>query len=269
MQTEIDAAIFGTAVHNLLEQLYNRWKQENGNAEITETAIDTMLGWIPEHLDKALQDAWHEEDATANTLSLKGFAVVVADVVVHFTKSFLEIDRKLIPFKVHHTEVSMEHNVGVQTVDGKKVIKLKGNIDRVDEKDGIVRMVDYKTGGDKIEFESLEELWRVHGDKQNKGALQTLLYALMFSKTQVEYAQFEPALVVLRGMKKSGNDNVRLFEKSTKAEMNAGMMAEYLPSVESGVVKVLEELFSNDVAFDQTTDLKICGYCDFKGICGR
>jgi ATP-dependent helicase/nuclease subunit B len=269
MQTEIDAAVFGTAVHGLLQQLYDRWKATNPDADITEAAIDTMLAWIPEHLDKAIQDAWHEEDATANTLSLKGFAAVVSDVVVHFTRSFLEIDRNRVPFTVHHTEVAFEYSVPVNTADGQKKIKLKGNIDRVDEKDGIVRMVDYKTGGDKIEFDSLAQLFETHGEKQNKGALQTLLYALMFSKTHPEYAQFEPALVVLRGMNRARNDSVRLVEKLTKTELSADVMEQYLPEVEAGIIEVLGEIFNPEIAFDQTEDLRVCGYCDFKGICGR
>jgi RecB family exonuclease len=269
MQTEIDAAVFGTAVHGLLQQLYDRWKQSNPKAEITEKAIDMMIGWIPEQLDKAIQEAWHQEEATANTLSLKGFAAVVSDVVVHFTKSFLEIDKHRAPFTVHHTEVAFEYSVPVNTVDGLRKIKLRGNIDRVDEKEGIVRMVDYKTGGDKIDFESLSQLFETHGEKQNKGALQTLLYALMFSKTHPEYARFEPALVVLRGIKKAGKQDVRLHEKSTRTAISADVMEQYLPEVEVGLTKVLGEIFNPEIAFDQTEDLSVCAYCDFKGICGR
>ncbi|MCU0403250.1 MAG: PD-(D/E)XK nuclease family protein [Chitinophagaceae bacterium] len=269
MQTEIDAAVFGSAVHGLLQRLYNQWMDINPGSAVTEQAIDMMAGWIPDHLEAAIKEAWHEEEATAQNLSLKGFAAVISDVVVHFAQSFLEIDRGYVPFKVYHTEVSFQHHLQINTLDGKKRITLKGNIDRVDEKDGLVRMVDYKTGGDRIEFDSLDGLLMVHGEKQNKGALQTLLYALMFSKTHPEYSRFEPALVVLRGMKKAGNDNVRLKDKSADIEVSADNIDNYLFQVEEGVKKVIEEIFDKEVSFNQTNDLRVCSYCDYKGICGR
>lgn len=269
MQTEIDAAVFGSAVHGLLQRLYNQWMCLHPGKAVTEAAIDAMIVWIPDHLDAAIQEAWHEEESTAQNLSLKGFAAVVSDVVVHFARSFLEIDRSRAPFFVYHTEVTFEHSVSVRTMDGKKMVKLKGNIDRVDEKDGIVRMLDYKTGSDKIDFFSLEALLMVHGEKLNKGALQTLLYALMFSKTHPEYARFEPALVVLRGMNKAGNENVRLRDKTEGVEVSAENIHHYLTQVEDGVKMVLEEIFDKEIPFNQTNDLRVCTYCDYVGICGR
>jgi len=269
VQTEIDPAIFGTAVHLLLEWLYNRWMQENPGGEITAQAIDKMGEWLPQYLEKAIQKAWHEEESTSKNLLLTGFTSVVADVVEHFVKGFLRFDRERVPFTVRHTEQSFEYPVSVSTIDGIQTIRLKGNIDRVDEKDGVVRMVDYKTGGDKIDFASLAQLFETHGDKQNKAALQTLLYALMFSENHPEYRNFEPALVVLRSMNKKREEKVRLYEKSTKTEISAEVMGEYLSDVAEGVSNVLAEIFDEEVSFDQTDDLRICGYCDFKGICGR
>ncbi len=269
VKTQIDPAIFGTAVHLLLEKGYNRWMAENPKSPVTKEAIDAMLDWLPGSVEEAIHEAWHKEKSTTKDLKLTGFTSVVADVVLHFVKGFLNYDLKRVPFMVKHTEVSFDYPLSIPTVDGPQNIRLKGNIDRVDEKDGIVRMVDYKTGGDKGKFRSLEQLFEPHGNQLNKGALQTLIYALMFSKTHPEYGNFEPALVVLRSMNKDHTDQVLLEETATKNKLDSAQMPAYLPEVEAGIRSVLTELFDPEVPFDQTEDLNTCGYCDFQGICGR
>jgi ATP-dependent helicase/nuclease subunit B len=269
MQTEIDAAVFGSAVHGLLQTLYEKWMALHPGDVITEAAIETMIAWIPEHIDAEIYKALYGKEPTETLAPLKGFEAVVSDVVAHFTKGFLEVDRGHVPFLVHHNEMKFEHNIILQTVDGKREVAIGGKIDRVDEKDGVVRMVDFKTGGDKIDFEGLDALWTVHGEKQNKGALQTLLYALMFSKNHPEFPLFEPALIVLRGLKKDSNSKVRLYDKSTKTEVSAEVIQQYLPEVEAGVSNVIAEIFDREIPFDQTEDLKVCSYCDYKGICNR
>jgi RecB family exonuclease len=269
MQTEIDAAIFGSAVHSLLERVYERWQQQHPGAAITLQAIDTMRAWLPEMALDAIRDAWYAEQNTTNRLSLSGFEAVVADVVEQFAYRFLDIDAKRVPFKVHHLEVTFKQELDLTVQGQPQRILLKGNIDRVDEKDGVVRMVDFKTGNDKIEFASVQELLTPHGEKLNKGALQTLLYAYMFSKAHPQYKHFEPALVVLRHTLKAGFDKVRLVDKAGGSEVTAENINDYLPTVAEGLKVVLEELLDTHVPFDQTPHLTTCGYCDYKGICGR
>lgn len=269
MQTEIDAAIFGSAVHILLARVYERWLQQHHGEPVTLQAIDVMKAWLPEMALDAIRDAWYAEQNTANRLSLSGFEVVVADVVMHFAERFLDIDAKRVPFKVHHLEVTFEQQIDLNVQGQPQRVLLKGNIDRVDEKDGVVRMVDFKTGNDKIEFASVQELLTPHGEKLNKGALQTLLYAYMFSKAHPQYEHFEPALVVLRHTLQAGFDKVRLVDKTENIEITAENINNYLSAVESGIKLVLEELLDTRVPFDQTPHLTTCAYCDYKGICGR
>jgi hypothetical protein len=49
--------------------------------------------------------------------------------------------------------------------------------------------------------------------------------------------------------------------------VNAANIHEYLPEVEINLRNLLQEVFDENVPFDQTTNLKVCEYCDFKGIC--
>jgi hypothetical protein len=43
----------------------------------------------------------------------------------------------------------------------------------------------------------------------------------------------------------------------------------YLPEFEKHLLTLLHELFNPTVPFDQTDDLKVCGFCDYREICSR
>ena len=62
-------------------------------------------------------------------------------------------------------------------------VLISGKIDRVDRKDKILRVIDYKTGKDQLDFDSIASLFSREG-KRNKAAFQTMLYALLY---KVEY----------------------------------------------------------------------------------
>ena len=80
---------------------------------------------------------------------------------------------------------------------------------------------------------------------------------------------FQPALIPLRELSKSGNVETRLRSKAGSVFVDASNIQQYLPEIESRLRVVLEELFNPNIAFDQTADLANCAYCDFAGICNR
>jgi hypothetical protein len=101
--------------------------------------------------------------------------------------------------------------------------------------------------------------------------LQTLLYSWMFAQQYPDRPQFEPALAALRHTKGSGNASYRLLAKGDRDgfEVTSEKMPELLTQVAQFLRQTLEELFDGTEPFDQTTDLRTCQYCDYKGICGR
>ena len=58
-------------------------------------------------------------------------------------------------------------------------VRLGGTIDRIDRKDGITRILDYKSGRDSLEINTLESLSEYDSDG-NSAAFQTLLYSWIY-----------------------------------------------------------------------------------------
>ena len=136
------------------------------------------------------------------------------------------------------------------------------------KKSGVYRMVDYKTGNDKTSFFAVASLFERDGKRQNKAALQTLIYSWMFQKQFPHHQQFEPALIPLREVNKDAVDT-RLFMSAFKKTVTADNIGEILLEVEANLRKLLEEIFDPELPFNQTTNLKVCSFCDYAGICQR
>jgi ATP-dependent helicase/nuclease subunit B len=267
LSEKVDAAVFGNIVHKLMERLYYAIKKHQGNWYITKESVDWMKSQLPFETEMAFRDVMMGKDAK-NPLVLNGLQQVIKNVAVQYAEGFLNLDEAYTPFTVKEIEVNMKEPFAVTIGGSTKNLTLNGFIDRVDEKNGVYRMVDYKTGGDELDFGTIEKLFEREGKKHNKAALQTLIYSWMFNKKFPTLPNFEPALLPLRVMMQKGS-NTRFYSKETKQAVSYETMGETLLEIEQRLRGLLEEIFDPEVPFDQTADLKICSYCDYNGICGR
>lgn len=267
LSEEVDPATLGSIVHEIMEELYVRVRKHQGHWEISASTIRWMREQVPLVIEPAFRKVWMK-NKTAPPFEFTGLLDVVKQVVEQYVAGFLDIDEQYTPFTVISLEVQMPQPFMIQVSGSSRKVLLNGYIDRVDKKNELYRMVDYKTGGDKTGFHSVERLFERDGKKQNKAALQTLIYSWMFQKQFPLKENFEPALVPLRELNKSSVDT-RLKMSETKSPVTSVNIKELLLEVEGHLRKLLEEIFDPELPFDQTADIKNCTYCDFAGICRR
>jgi ATP-dependent helicase/DNAse subunit B len=155
------------------------------------------------------------------------------------------------------------YNVELQLGNKSKSIQMKGSIDRVDRKDGIMRVLDYKTGSDSNTFE-YEALFERDNNKRNKAAYQVLLYSVMHSKRHSENANYWAGLFSRSEMFQNGFSPV-LKEKREIFEFTTKIQQEF----EVNTNALLSEIFLSDEPFSQTEDLKKCQYCPYNIFCKR
>src|SRR5690606_2608660 len=104
----------------------------------------------------------------------EGQRLVVREVIKRFAHRIIEIDRIYAPFSIEALEQDgLIFSVNIAHPPYKAVVG--GKIDRVDRKGEVVRVIDYKTGKDKLSFESVASLF-ARDTNRNKAAFQTLLY---------------------------------------------------------------------------------------------
>ncbi|MFN5333339.1 MAG: PD-(D/E)XK nuclease family protein [Bacteroidota bacterium] len=153
----------------------------------------------------------------------------------------------------------------MNTTQGRKEVSLGGVIDRMDIKEGVVRLLDYKTGKDTKVVESISSLFDREDKKRNKAALQTFLYAFFY-----QYMHPENQLPVKPGIftiKEIYSEDFNPFLQMDKTEILD--YRDHAAEFEEGLRKLIEEILDPDMVFDQTMDKKKCTYCAYKEICGR
>ena len=266
----IDAAVFGNILHRLMERLYQGLLGSEKMVAITDGDIAHLHTRVEAETLAAINEVWRNAPPDA-AFDMAGNLLVANRVAQQYAHAFLASDAVYAPFTLHSLEVQFAQRFDIAIGQNIVGLVLKGKIDRVDEKNGVFRMFDYKTGADKPEFKTVESLFERNGKHSNKAALQTLLYSWMFAQQYPDRPQFEPALAALRHTKGSENASYRLLAKGDRDgfEVTSEKMPELLTQVAQFLRQTLEELFDGTEPFDQTTDLRTCQYCDYKGICGR
>jgi len=175
VEETIAANTLGTVIHKTLEQLYSPYL----NQLITKEAIKDMRTRASNELEK-----WFlKEFGKGNISTGKNF--LIYNVANQFVKSFLDYELSMVAqgksIKILELEHDLETTIKINGLDFP--IKLKGQADRIDLVDGVIRIIDYKTG--KVEQNQLfiKDWDLITSDyKKYSKSFQVLFYALLYAK---------------------------------------------------------------------------------------
>jgi hypothetical protein len=267
LEESVEANKVGSVVHRLMELLYQEAVAAMGSS-ISQQHIDWMLERRELLVEQAFKDRWRSKPVEER-FEFSGELLVVRAVVLHYAQLLLEVDRAYTPFTWLNNEEKLAHPFEFLAGGQQRKINIVGHIDRVDEKDGVYRMLDYKTGSDEPGFRNVAALFERDGRHQNKAALQTLIYSWLFQQAHPEWTRFEPALVAPRYLNSNRVADTRLQELDARQPVSAERVPELLSQMKTHLADLLAELLDPQVPFDQTTDVARCRHCEFAGICGR
>ena len=157
----------GTAIHNCLHDLYKPYL----NSAITEKNINEMLG----RCDDLLKSKFLESAGETSLKSGKNFLTL--EISKRMLRRFLEKEKAFLrqnSVDIICLEESLERTLAI-SIDGKDFqVSIRGKADRIERINGVVRIVDYKTGKTEmaeLKFENLGDTSSL-SDK----ALQLLIY---------------------------------------------------------------------------------------------
>lgn len=176
--SEVDVAGFGSAVHKALEDLYAPFKGKIINSEI----IDEMSKLAAGELRKALTEQFPGArfDSGVNKLHLETGILMISN--------YLKSEKALLDAGDEVVFVDMEkklERILPVTVDGGEIeVKIKGFVDKIERRNGVLEIIDYKTG--KVEPRDVKDLdpSEIHEDKlkNSNKTLQLLTYNWLASQ---------------------------------------------------------------------------------------
>lgn len=267
VEEDLDARILGNFLHKVMELFYVELIKQNGRNAIEVHDFNAHEKRVEKLIDEIFKAEYRLNPD--KPVEYAGQRLIVREVVKRFADEILKKDKSYTPFTMLALEDrKLTHRIALEA-DGKPVPILGGSIDRADQKEKLVRVVDYKTGKDKLEFENIESLF-MHDQKRNKAAFQTMMYALVFYKNNRQIFDDDPSVRLLPGL----FNRVNLFDENFRFGLKIGKdlvdnAIPYFPEFEARLKLLLEEMFNPEIPFVQTTNLEACKICPYHMICYR
>ncbi|MEL4306967.1 PD-(D/E)XK nuclease family protein [Joostella sp. CR20] len=192
VEETIAANTLGTIVHDTLETFY---KPLEGSYLSLEHIKE-----MRKNLDKQVQ--FHYTKTYTDIKNLKGKNLISYHVAKRYIENFLTFEENRLREGKQIKILQIESNTKIPlTIPGIEFpVFLKGKVDRMEEEDGVIRIIDYKTG--KVEKNNVEITeWETLGDdyKYSK-AFQILCYAYMMQNTTI-YNEFEGGIISFKNLK--------------------------------------------------------------------
>jgi len=266
VKEEVDALVFGNLAHLSLELLYENFMEMKGRRKLLPEDFESLKSYIFPSIEKAIRKQYFIQNEESLTLS--GQMIIVRDLLQKYLEALLEIDQKYAPFSILSLEKDYHAEVKISTNEGEKRIALRGIIDRLDEKNGVIRMIDYKSGQDKKDFVSIPSLFDREAKDRNKAAMQTLFYGLLYQFENPENTHaLKPAIFNLKEIFSVDFDPY--LKNKTKEIKEVESYFHEREAYENGLENLLKEIFDSTTSFDQTDNLMKCRLCPFNEICSR
>lgn len=226
---------FGTIIHETLKNLYAPFV----DFFLTKDGINLMK----EKLDAEVTNQFKYHYSLNSISSGKNF--LTFEIAKQFLSNFLN-------FEIHELEkgkkikiIAIEKTVNIMhTIDSFPIpINLTGQIDRIDEVDGVLRILDYKTG--KVDMTNLNfSNWNLlSSEDQYSKSFQVLMYAYMYINDKTAHfkeQKLESGIISFKNLKAG-------FMKVNKGLIDSDTMQEFIIQLN----KLIYEIYNLDIPFKE------------------
>ncbi|HEY3250882.1 MAG TPA: PD-(D/E)XK nuclease family protein, partial [Ignavibacteria bacterium] len=255
----LSGAAFGSLLHEIMKQLYIVKK----NKIMTKKDLDEIKKALEKNFDTMWKNACKEiEDLKEFADGLSGKNLLFKNVIKKLVKLILENDVHEVPFNILEIEGALTGEIETEANGNKYKIKLRGILDRVEEKNGVTKIIDYKTGLFKMkgqESKTIEEYFNeVFSDPKYKESFQQYFYAMLFHDT-FPSAKLNIGIYPLRSIGKG----IEFYEDSNC------IPPEKLAAFRKKLKEKFSEIFDINIPFQKTDKTENCKFCDFIPICYR
>ena len=271
----MDSGTFGTIIHDTLNDCYAGDGIPEGGRLIDKGYIESFQrGRLERSVVRNIKRLYlHvDKDKLATDVSpLRGEAFMLMDTIKGYVNFVLNYDKDLIdrtggPFTV--LECELTHDRLAMPMGGVK-FNFTYKPDRVDRlADGTVRIVDYKTGNERMLFSTMDDLFDPTNSNQGEGILQVMLYCYAYLLEKKELSSVTPVIYKVASMKESGvkykPPGRGTVERQVVFSMDDDMCRDYI----ARMAGTIGDIFTKD--FEQCDESAgSCRYCRFIDFCRR
>ncbi|MDX9846111.1 MAG: PD-(D/E)XK nuclease family protein [Tenuifilaceae bacterium] len=263
---EVGALEFGRIIHNTMEELYKEYNGKVVSAEMVKSILSN-----PKHLESILDMVFCEiflQDVNAKAEGLSGRNLLARNAMLYTLQKMLTLDAQRAPFTLINHEQEVYINLNLPANSSSNQIRLGGFVDRLEQNNGAVWSIDYKTGRhtSKGKFGTVSDLFNPDKVDKCKEVFQTFCYSLALTELYPN-TSIKPALWFVKSAKVI--DDFNILHSINKKTQPIDDFRVYKDEFEEGLSDLVAEIFDTAAPFTQTTDTNKCRTCPFVGICGR
>ncbi|MBU2950428.1 PD-(D/E)XK nuclease family protein [Tamlana agarivorans] len=195
VEETVAANTLGTVVHNTLEDFYKPLE----NSFITIDIVNALRPKIETRVSYHFKKEFKEGDIT------KGKNLIISEIAKRYVSNFLDLEIKSLKAgnKIKIIAIEADNNILIDIPELDFPVRLRGKVDRVDECNGIIRIIDYKTGKvdqNQVEIVNWEDITSDY--KKFSKSFQILAYAYMMQQSSQLKLPIEAGIISFKNLSK-------------------------------------------------------------------
>ena len=253
-----ESNIIGSAVHEAFDKIYPK-------GVISSPDIKSIKNSLLMKIEEEFSSLMNGEEVS------KGKNYLSLEIAKKLSLNFIQFESEILQnctnneskLEILESEREFQNSIKLKN----KEFIIRGRVDRIDKFDGILRIIDYKTGvvnKSDLTIDKFDEL--LDNPKKSK-AFQLLVYSYLYFKNYPE--KFDKKVIAGNFSFKNLKENLLILSKNIGYRKNEHIYIDekIVSQVESVITDLLDRIISED--FVQTKETHRCEYCDYKSVCNR
>ena len=241
VEENIAVNTLGTIIHGALEELY---KPFIGRL-LTTDDIQSCFKKIDDEVLNQFKLVYKEGEIK------KGRNLLAFEVAKRNVFNFLKLELEALENGDEIQIIALEQTFERKLDDARLPfpVLIKGNVDRIELRNGKIRIIDYKTGKVDKPSVTLNEWNGLTEDIKNDKIIQVLAYAFMFEE-QVKGLEIEAGIISFKNLKSGFLPFNYKQDKDVTEVVTPEIMNDYLEQI----VILLQEILNMEIPFEEKTN---------------
>lgn len=238
VEENIAVNTLGTIIHGALEELY---KPFVGRILMIDD-VKSCLAKIDDEVLKQFKEVYKEGEIK------KGRNLLAFEVAKRNVLNFLKLELEALEHGDTVQIVALETTYE-RTLDDPRLpfpVLIKGNVDRIELRNGKVRIVDYKTGKVEQRNVTLKEWNGLTEDIKNEKIIQVLAYAYMY-EMHAKGREMEAGIISFKNLK----SGFLPFQFRQDKDVNTVISSEIMKDYMEQIVILLQEILDVTIPFEE------------------
>ncbi|WP_372794690.1 PD-(D/E)XK nuclease family protein [Lutibacter sp.] len=234
VEETIAANTMGSVIHDVLEEMYTPYldkflKKEN-IAKMQKKCNDLLTKYFRKHYLKG----------NIKTGKNKLIFEVSKNLINRFLKQEMQLLNENKQLKIIALEEKLNTEIIVEGINFP--VNLRGIVDRIDELDGVIRIVDYKTGKVEANQLKLSDFSIICEDYKYTKAMQVLLYSYLYtSKMNKQISPLQSGVISFKNLN-SGFIKINFSDKfrGTDYEVTEERIQDFIVEIRKLISEILD-----------------------------